>query len=343
MKAGVLLAIVLVTAAATGLVRRFAGAGVLLDVPNPRSSHTTPVPRGGGLAFVVTVLTALVLLAALGWMDSSLAWATVPAGLAIAIVGWLDDRRGLSSGVRIAVHAVAASWILLRLGPVAALQLGERTLALGVFAWPVSLLGLVWLGNAFNFMDGIDGIAAGTAFTAGAAGAVLCALAGATGPAWLAAVVAAGALGFLPWNWAPARIFMGDVGSVFLGLMLGVAGLVADRAGAVPVLLWALLLGTFLFDATVTLLRRMARGEPWRRAHRSHAYQRAAQSGLGHGTVTGAVLVVNVTLAALVAAGVRRPAFQAGAVVVGLGILVVAYAIVERRRPMTLQEAPEGQ
>jgi len=338
MIAAVLSAIVVATIVATGLVRRFAIARMLLDVPTARSSHTTPVPRGGGLAFVLTILVALIALAACGLIDRALALAIVPAGIAIAGVGWLDDRRGLSWRVRIVVHTAAAAWILWWLGPVTVLRVGDSALALGWFAWPVSLLGLVWLANAFNFMDGIDGIAAGTAVVAGAIGAILCAAAGASGPAWLAAIIAAGALGFLPWNWAPAKIFMGDVGSVFLGLLLGAAGLSADRAGAVPATLWALLLGPFLFDATLTLIRRMARGEPWRSAHRSHAYQRAVQSGLGHGVVTSCVLVLNGVLGALVAGGVAHPPRQAASLVAGVALLGVAYFAVERRRAMTLQE-----
>jgi len=338
MIAAVLLAIVVATIVATGLVRRFAIARTLLDVPTSRSSHTTPVPRGGGLAFVVTILAALIVLAAFGIIDRPLTLAIVPSGIAVAAVGWLDDRQGLSRGVRILVHAGAAAWILWWLGPVAELRLGDSALALGWFAWPLSLLGLVWLANAFNFMDGIDGIAAGTAVVAGAIGAILCAAAGASGPAWFAAVIAAGALGFLPWNWAPAKIFMGDVGSVFLGLLLGAAGLAADHTGAVPAPLWALLLGPFLFDATLTLIRRMVRGEPWRSAHRSHAYQRAVQSGLGHGAVTSWVLVLNGIIAALVAWGVAHPRFQAAVVVAGVALLAAAYFAVERRRPMTLQE-----
>jgi Fuc2NAc and GlcNAc transferase len=330
---GVLLAVAVATAIGTGVVRRMAIRKALLDVPTDRSSHARPTPRGGGLGFVVTILATLTALGIQGALDRHLAFAAVPSGAVIAAIGLVDDRAGLSRGIRFLAHALCAIWVVCWIGP---------PVGFGFLAWPVAVLALVWLMNLFNFMDGIDGIAAGTAFTTGLAGGLVCLAAGSTGPAWIGLVTAAGALGFLPWNWMPARIFMGDVGSVFLGLMLGIAGLAAHNEGAVPAALWALLLGTFLFDATLTLARRIARREEWRSAHRSHAYQRAVQSGLSHATVTAAVLLTNAVLAGLVALAVHRPGREWVVIATGLGLLIALYLAVERRKPMSPPASRNG-
>jgi Fuc2NAc and GlcNAc transferase len=147
-------------------------------------------------------------------------------------------------------------------------------------------------------------------------------------------LVAAASAGFLGWNWAPARIFMGDVGSGFLGYTFGTLALLSHRSGAVSLTLWLLVLGVFLFDATVTLLRRMARGERWYQAHRSHAYQRLVQAGLSHAWVARLTLLVNLVLGALAWVAQTRHLTVAAAVLAGTVVLAVLYLAIERRRPM---------
>jgi Fuc2NAc and GlcNAc transferase len=306
-----------------GLVRAYALRTSLLDLPNERSLHRTPTPRGGGVAIVVVTLGALVGLAAGGVVSTGAAWTLGAGGALVAAVGWLDDRRGVRAPVRALVHAAAAAWA-------AAWIWGEPT--------PAAILGavgIVWAINFYNFMDGIDGLAAAEAVTVGAIGGALLLVAGDAALAIVPLIVAAAAAGFLGWNWEPARIFMGDVGSGFLGYVFGALALLSHRSGAVPLTLWLLLLGVFLFDATITLLRRMARGERWYQAHRSHAYQRLAQAGLNHAWVTKLVLLVNLALGALAWLAQTRRLTTGAAVLAGTVMLAILYLAIERRRPMS--------
>jgi Fuc2NAc and GlcNAc transferase len=191
----------------------------------------------------------------------------------------------------------------------------------------------VWLTNLFNFMDGIDGIAGGEAVSVGVVGGLLLLASGASELAGTALLIAAASLGFLAWNWAPARIFMGDVGSGFLGFTLGALAIASDRVAAVPILVWMMLLGVFIFDATVTLLRRLRR-ERFYEAHRRHAYQRAVAAGASHGTVTGFVLMLNALLAIAAAMGWAWPETVPLAILAVFALLVSTYLLVERRQPM---------
>jgi glycosyltransferase WbpL len=317
----------------TGLVRRYALARSLIDRPNERSSHTRPTPRGGGLAIVVVVLTGVASLFAAGLLPAGLATALAGGGLLVAAVGFLDDRGGLPAAVRFAVHLIAAAWGVFYLHGMPQLSLGASAVHLGWGGAVLALLGTVWAVNFYNFMDGIDGLAAGEALVVGLAGAVLLAPLNRS----LAAVsllTGAAAAGFLPWNWQPARIFMGDVGSGFLGFVFGILALASEKAGALPALIWILLLGVFFADATVTLMRRMFRKERWYAAHRSHAYQRAIESGYSHSRVTLVILLMDLGLVALAWIAVRQPSSLVFMLVLGGTALAVCYVIVERRRPM---------
>lgn len=283
----VVLLTALVSWALTGLVRRYAECR-LLDVPNARSSHQVATPRGGGLAIVVAFVVAMLALA----MGGVLAWplavgALIVPGLLVALIGFLDDHGHVPAGWRLLVHVAAAAIALWTLAPLPALVLAGGRWEPGLVGAAIALVALVWLLNLFNFMDGIDGIAGGEALSVGLGGAVVAALALPGSTTWLpAACFAASAAGFLVWNAPPARIFMGDVGSGFLGLTAGVLALVAARDR--PTLLWAwvILLAVFVSDATVTLVRRALRGERVLEAHRSHAYQHAARRLGAHRPVT---------------------------------------------------------
>jgi glycosyltransferase WbpL len=312
----------------TGRVRQFAMARAFLDVPSERSSHTTPTPRGGGLAIAVVVLAAVLGAVLAGWVRWEVAVALVPSGAAMAFLGWLDDRRSLRAGVRLLVHFIAASWVVYWFGPVRALNIGTASMDLGWFATPLSILGVVWLVNLFNFMDGIDGLAAAEALIVGIAASLLSWHRGHLEVAWLAALIAVASAGFLPWNWMPARIFMGDAGSIFLGFMLGALALLADSRGALPATAWIVLLGAFVADATFTLTRRVLRHEHLAEAHRTHAYQRAVQSGWSHGRVSAAVMILNVAFAALVWGTLAHPAWALAAYGLAIGLAVAAYVAV---------------
>lgn len=205
----------------------------------------------------------------------------------------------LSVSFRACVHVVAALWALGWLGGLPALELGFTSVHLGWFGWPVGVLATVWLINLYNFMDGIDGLAGGQAVVASLGGGALLYAAGLTAMSELTWTLAAVVVGFLVWNWAPAKIFMGDVASAFLGYIFAVLAISSEAQGGPPILIWSLLLGVFIVDATATLLRRIRQGEQWHEAHRSHAYQLATQMGYSHGQVTSSAMGIMACLAAL--------------------------------------------
>ncbi len=283
---------------------------------------------------MVVVLLGLVLLSAGGMLPRPYTIGLVGGSAMVAGVGWLDDHRPISAFRRLAVHFVAGAWMLFWLGGMPDLELGQVGLHLGWIGTLLGLFGLVWHVNLYNFMDGIDGLAGGEAVTVGAVGGVLLWFSGATGLALTALLVAGGGAGFLIWNWQPAKIFMGDVGSGFMGFIFAGIAIASENAGAVPVLIWVLWLGVFVFDSTVTLFRRMLRGERWSAAHRRHAYQRAVQSGLTHAQVTGRILAINGVLVVLGTVAWVRPTWMLACLIVSAAVLLGAYVWVERRRPM---------
>ena len=293
----------------TGWLRRYALRQSLLDVPNDRSSHTRPTPRGGGLSITLAVLISVPLLTVYGDLPAMVLLALLPAGILIGMIGWLDvgfdwyegigwldDHYHLAIPWRAASYLLAASWFAWISGGLPELSLGIWAWKTGVLNLPLVVLGIAWLTNLYNFMDGTDALAGLQAILAGTAGAILFWLQGTESLAALAAVIAAAAAGFLFWNMPPARIFMGDVGSCFLGFIFGCLAVVGERFAHLPALLWLILLGVFVWDATCTLLMRMLRGEVWYDAHRSHAYQRLLQLGWSHGRVALAFLLYNLLI-----------------------------------------------
>jgi Fuc2NAc and GlcNAc transferase len=306
----------------------------LLDVPNERSSHSVPTPRGGGLAIAFTALGGIILAAILHWIDWNLAIALVGGGAMIAAIGWIDDHRSLSALTRFAVQFLSAGWAIYWLGGLPSLSIGSATLHIGIFGSILGIIGVVWAINLYNFVDGIDGLAAGEAISTGVIGGLILLAMGQKGLATVSLIIAAANAGFLPLNWAPARLFMGDVGSGMLGYLFAVLAIASENSGAVPLLLWVLLLGAFVFDATVTLCRRIAHGERWYHAHHSHAYQRMVQAGKSHAQVSSTILVINLALALLAIVAWLRPALFLIAIGAGTVLLSIIYLSVERIRPM---------
>ena len=299
MQSAVLLAAVVVGTGLVACVGTYALIPVLrraavLDRPNQRSSHETPTPRGGGIAVVAAILGAWLILLAMG----AVAWpliAVVFAAALLAAISWLDDLHGLSPALRLAAQVVAVAFGMLALGSAGPVFQGWLPVGLDAAA---AMLLWVWFINLYNFMDGIDGLA-GSEGAAVGTGLALFAFLGAGHDlafATLAAAIAASAIGFLVWNWAPARIFLGDVGSVPLGYLLGFLLLAAAAHGY-----WKLALILplyFLADSTITLLRRLARGERVWQAHREHFYQRAVRRGLSHAAVVQRVIAADLLLIA---------------------------------------------
>ena len=317
----------------------------VVDRPNGRSSHTRITPRGGGLAIVAVVCGVALVIAALRPDEAPRLGAAMLPALAVAAVSWADDVRSLRHGTRLAVHLAAAVAATALLGPVLRVDLGSLgMLRTGALAWPLTVLWIVGLTNAFNFMDGSDGIAGLTACVAGAALASVAA-AGSPAVAVVAAAFAAGALGFLTRNWEPARIFMGDVGSTTCGFLVATLPL-ALPVERVPAAVSVAVAATapFILDTAVTLLRRMARRENLLRPHRGHFYQRLVIAGWSHravaslygGLAAGAAAAV---IAAQFAPQVAAPAFGAALVTIAGGAAAVAATVAAAERAPGTQEA----
>ncbi|MGY2171694.1 MraY family glycosyltransferase [Pseudomonas gingeri] len=277
----------------TGVLRRYALAHSLMDIPNGRSSHSVVTPRGGGVAIVLGFLMVIPVLAWMGMMSWSVFWAFFAAGAAIAIVGFLDDHGHIAARWRLMAHFLASFWMLLCLGGAPAISLFGGEVNLGWLGYILAAFYLVWMLNLYNFMDGIDGIASVEAIFVCLGACLVYTLGGYEGLIWAPLCLAMAVAGFLYWNFPPARIFMGDAGSGFLGIILG--GLSLQAAWHAPHLLWVwlILLGVFIVDATFTLARRLLRGDKVYEAHRSHAYQFASRQVGSHLPVTLTVAAIN--------------------------------------------------
>lgn len=267
-----------------------------LDIPNERSSHRTPTPRGGGIAFVAASLIGFLLLLLDDTLDHADLLAICCAGIIVAIAGHLDDRQKISGAtIRLVFHAIGAIVLVVAIGFPSQISLFDRTINTGIIGSLLGVVYLVWLLNLFNFMDGTDGIAASEAIFVCAAGAILNfhVLSNINFSA-AAIVLAASTFGFLLYNWSPAKIFMGDVGSGYLGIVIGGLSLMAAKQQHELLWVWIILLAVFVSDATITLIRRLARKQKPHVAHRSHAYQHLAIRFNSHAKVSLIVLAINV-------------------------------------------------
>ena len=278
--------------ALTSSVRRYALQSGLIDRPNARSSHTIDTPRGGGVAIVASFLGLVVVLLATASVDARLAAALLGSGGVVATLGFIDDRAPIRARWRFLGHLLAAVWVLYWLGPLPPVPLLGTVVDLGFGATALSLLYLVWSINLFNFMDGIDGIASLEAIAVSLGGAFVWWLTQPQGDWPLAVAFAACVAGFLFWNFPPARIFMGDAGSGFLGCVVATLALWSSHTAPHLFWSWFILGGCFMVDATMTLVRRVARGERFSEAHRSHAYQYAARRHGSHKRVSVAFMLV---------------------------------------------------
>ena len=329
-----LLATVALSWACVPLIRRYSLASGLIDTVGVRSSHAVPTPRGAGLGIAIAVVCSVLVSAFLGIVPWRPSLAIVCGGAMVAAIGWFDDHRSLSARRRIAVHFVAAGFALWLIGAPHVLMFGSRAIAAGPLAWPLGLLAIVWSLNAYNFMDGVDGLAGIEAVSVASFAAAILVSSGHAAVAFMAALVAAAAAGFLPWNWPPARIFMGDVGSGFLGFVFAVVAFWSESAGGLSALAWSGLLALFVVDATVTLARRVLRRERFYEAHRQHAYQRLYhQANWSHRRIVVSVFACNLILAVIVASGWygSRLGIATGTC---FALAIIGYAWVERIAPM---------
>jgi UDP-N-acetylmuramyl pentapeptide phosphotransferase/UDP-N-acetylglucosamine-1-phosphate transferase len=321
---GVLLAVIalvtgLLTCAATGAIIPVLRRQSILDHPNERSSHSTPTPRGGGITLIGALLLAWLALSQMGAVAPRVVGISLAAA-ALAVVCWIDDLRGLSPALRLLTQGAAVA-----VG-ISCLPATAASLAGGLGPVYLTALGLLWVWwiNLFNFMDGIDGLAGAEAAAIGV-GMLFFASFGVgtdTELGFLATAILGAAIGFLVWNWSPARIFLGDVGSAPLGYLLGFLLLALTLRGFWKI---ALILPLyFLADATITLTRRLLRGERVWQAHREHYYQQAVRHGLGHAAVVKRVIAADILLTGCGWASENGW----GAVSLGLSVVIVAGLLV---------------
>jgi len=269
----------------------------MMDMPNQRSLHSSPIPKGGGVVFVIVLSMALLVFSLLWPEQLTLFLVVAIAVTSVSYLGWLDDRYDISPHVRLTVQFSIAGVIVYLLGPFKVIQFGDVVIGATLLLTIVSLFWLVWLINLYNFMDGIDGIATGQAVIAATTLSFWFVYSGDVGFGLICLLVSTIGLGFLVWNWSPARIFLGDVGSTALGIFFGLSALVGVNQYHIPIGAFILLLGVFLGDATFTLLRRLLKGENLAKAHRSHLYQRLVEMGYSHGQVTAGVMGICIFMA----------------------------------------------
>ncbi len=276
----------------TALIRQYALRRKVLDIPNHRSSHVIPTPRGGGLAIVIVFYSVTALLFLNSQVDVG-GFIVLLAGLPVAAIGFYDDHHPIGARWRFLVHfftSIVAMYFLQGFPP---LIFGDLQLKLGILGYLIGALFLVWWLNLFNFMDGTDGIAASEAvFVTGAL--ALFSIQRDAAFAEISLCLLAACAGFLVWNWPRAKIFMGDVGSGFLGLLLGLLVLMAAWRQPAMLYVGMVLFGVFFVDATYTLMYRIGTGQRWHQAHCSHTYQHAAKQ-YGHSRLLVAVWLINVS------------------------------------------------
>lgn len=320
------------------VLRRWTAARQILDVPNERSSHTRPTPRGGGLAIVIVTLA--------GWLIYDRVsldyWPALPyivGAVLIAGISWLDDLKDVPTLVRLLVHCLCAALAILSFDYWHTTSLSLYTgLQLDWLGLPLTFIWIVGLTNAYNFMDGIDGIAGAQAVVVGVGWVLLGWIGQQPHVSAMGGLLAGASLGFLIHNWSPARIFMGDVGSAFLGYTFAVLPLMAAHAphsDSRVALIGAILLWPFIFDSAFTFLRRGLRGENVFAAHRSHLYQRLVIAGQPHFQVTllyAGLALIGIALAAAWLKGMVGSRFIAPALLPALCFLLWAYVVrVERK------------
>lgn len=281
------------TALATGWVRKIALSRKIMDIPNSRSSHELPTPRGGGVAVVMVLLVSFALLMLIEPSLADKIWIVYLACLPVAVIGLLDDFGHIAARWRLLVHFSAISLAVFSIGGLPGFTVLGLPVEPGVVLSGLAVVAMVWFLNLFNFMDGIDGIAGIEVATVGLSIALLSGTFIESSYWILPLVMSASAMGFLFWNFPPAKIFMGDAGSGFLGALLAVLAVLGAEENPELLWCWLILTGVFVVDATLTLIVRLKRGEKVYQAHRSHAYQNAAREYGGHLPVTMVVAVIN--------------------------------------------------
>lgn len=277
----------------TGVYRRFAMNAKIIDIPNHRSAHQHLVPRGGGLVFVFLFLIATFFLAAFGFLECSIATALVVSGMILAFIGFMDDLGKINIKYRFLGQIALSIFALMMIQGVPDLICSYGRISSGFFLNILSLFYFLWLLNLYNFMDGIDGFAALEAVEVSVSICLIYYFTGYSAGIFAPIFLVAALGGFIYWNFPPAKLFMGDVGSGFLGFVLGILSIDGMRQNPVYFWSWLILLGVFIVDATVTLISRFFQGKKIYHAHASHLYQKGARLFKSHLQILIIVFLIN--------------------------------------------------
>jgi UDP-N-acetylmuramyl pentapeptide phosphotransferase/UDP-N-acetylglucosamine-1-phosphate transferase len=318
-----------------------------VDVPNERSSHERPTPRGGGLVIALICLTAYVVIALI--VRTPFCWGYFVAATLIGVVSWFDDLYSLPIGWRLLVHLVAAVVVVFSCGYFQSVELsGAISLNLGIVGIAVTVFWIVWMTNAYNFMDGIDGLAGIQALAAAAGWTAVAFATGVSGIFYFSLILFAACSGFLIHNWNPARIFMGDVGSSFLGFTFATLPFLfsAEIARPTPWLMLAavLMVWPFLFDSIVSRFRRFGSGKFVWSPHKEHLYQRLVGAGNSHATVSLIYGVFAAGSAALAVFAVFRPGLLSLSLLLAILLVTAVFiaAVLWRTRAPVTAEGTEN-
>lgn len=313
----------------TYLVRFYALKKSIIDIPNERSSHTVPTPRGGGLAIVAVWYAALVYLFFINLIPANLFYA-LACGLLLTIISLADDLMNVHPKIRIAAQAATVAGALYFLG-------GLKVIDFGLFeirnTWILSVgafFGLIWLINLFNFIDGIDGYAASESIF------IFTALFLFFGDS-VSLILAAATFGFLIWNWQKAKIFMGDVGSTMLGFTFGVFAIYYQNIAKTSLIVFLILSSLFWFDATLTLIRRFLNKEQLSSAHKKHAYQRLVQSGFSHQKTVISGMILNLVFLVTAYLSIKYQKIAILFLILVIIILFIADYLIGKRKPFEKQ------
>lgn len=309
----------------TFLVKVIAKKKLLIDIPNERSSHVTPTPRGGGLAIAISWFAGIIYLKIIGNIDENLFYALL-SGVLISSISFLDDIYTLKSLPRIIIHVISTIIALYFIGGLNKIDLGFFSIENKILLNILALVGIIWFINLFNFIDGIDGhSSSGTLFISLALFFFV--------KDTVLLTLAASVLGFLPWNWQKAKIFMGDIGSTLLGFTIAVLLIYYNNNEQFSIVNGLIITAVFWFDATFTLIRRFLNKENIGQAHRKHAYQRIVQYGFSHQKTVLLVAFINLLLFSLVYFSIYMEINNIALLTMTILLLFSIYKLVDNKTP----------
>lgn len=312
----------------TWLVRIIAIRKSIIDLPTERSSHSVPMPLGGGLAIAIVWFFAISFLFFYEGISTKLFFALL-CGVPIAIVGFIDDLISVSPKIRFAIQLISSILVLLIFEGLDSINMGFATIGVPYVFSVLSILGIVWFTNLFNFLDGIDGYLGAEVFFIGIISMLFL---GDIPLLALSAIIG----GFLIWNWQPAKIFMGDVGSTLIGFTIGVFIVYSQKSSDTSIFIWLILTSLFWFDATLTLYRRWRNREPLLIPHKKHANQRLVQAGYSHQKVVLYAQILNISLILFIWIAFSFPEFSVLSFLLNIVYLYIFVKFIDRKFPFTV-------